>query len=253
MRHAVRAGFFAYVLGLSLAASGCMLVMGPHESEGPPDRGAVALTFDDGPLPGSTEAILDALRAAGARATFFVVGENVRRRPDLARRIVAEGHELGNHTLTHPEVLGLEGPARIAAEVDGGEAAIRAATGLGTALFRMPCGFTSHWVPPILAERDLVHVTFSARSHDWLETSPVRLARRVLDGARPGSILVLHDGSEDRAEGDRRVVVEALPLILDGLRARGLRVVGAAELLGIEWRRPSRYFVKKKSENGRAG
>jgi hypothetical protein len=103
----------------------------------------------------------------------------------------------------------------------------------------MPNGFTSHWVPPILEERGLLHVTFSFRTHDWFETSAERLTRRVLARAEAGSIFVLHDGEETDEEGDRSVVIDALPGILAGLRARGLRVVGVAELLGIDWRRPA--------------
>jgi peptidoglycan/xylan/chitin deacetylase (PgdA/CDA1 family) len=232
-----RAGALAMALALAAtAAAGCVIVLGPTLDAGPPARRAVALTFDDGPLPGTTDVVLDMLRRAGARATFFLIGENARRHPALARRIVEEGHEVGNHTLSHREALSLLGPERIAAEIDGGAEAIEEASGAATRLFRMPNGFTGHWVPPILAARGLVHVTFSFRAHDWFETSPERLARRVLRQAKAGAIVVLHDGEELREEGRRETLLAALPAILDGFRERGLAVVGAAELLGIEWR-----------------
>lgn len=225
---------------LLTGAAGCMIVLGQAVGEGPPGRRAVALTFDDGPMPGTTEAVLEILRRAGARATFFLVGENVSRHPDLARRIVLEGHEIGNHTLSHHEALSLEGPARIAAEIDGGARAIEDATGVGSRLFRMPNGFTGHWVPALLEARGLVHVKFSFRAHDWFETSPERLARRVVRQAGPGAIVALHDGEELREDGQREVLLEALPAMLEGWRERGLEVVGVAELLGIEWRTPLR-------------
>ena len=190
-------------------------------------RGALALTFDDGPDPESTPRVLDALAHAGARATFFCVGERVRRHPALVRRALAEGHQIGNHSWRHAWHFPLSGPRRIAAEIDAAQSAIADATGVLPELFRAPFGVRTPFLDPVLAWRGLTHVSWSHRGYDTIGAEPGAVLRRLVAGVRAGAVLLLHDG---RATGGAiRMGSAGIAAVLDGLLARvqalGLRPV----------------------------
>ncbi len=189
------------------------------------DRRAVALTFDDGPDPRFTPDILRILRAHHVHATFFVVGENVRRWPGLVRAEVTAGDEVENHTLTHPQ-LNLLPLDRVEREIDRCDNAIAVATGLSTSYVRPPHERLSWAVlhgAELLGKR-VVLAGLGFEHHD-APTSEAMVAR-ALHYLHPGLIILAHDGRLDR-----HLTVEALPELLQGLEARGYRVVTLHEML----------------------
>ncbi len=201
--------------------------LGPALVQRPSQPGGareVALTFDDGPSP-FTAQILDSLRAHRIQATFFLCGENSERYPDLVRRIQAEGHEIGNHTYSHP-YLTFAGRARIAREIDRTQEVLERLSGRRPRLFRPPFGV--RWFPlwSVLRERGMTMVLWSVRGYDG-RLAPRDITRRILERAHPGAIILLHDGFETRpgSRVDRWATVRALPAIISGLRKAGYSFV----------------------------
>jgi peptidoglycan/xylan/chitin deacetylase (PgdA/CDA1 family) len=188
----------------------------------------LALTFDDGPNPEATERILDTLRDAGVRATFFLLGRHVDRWPAIARRVSAEGHQIGNHGYHHRK-LHLRGPRYVRDDITLGMLAIRRATGATPRLFRAPHGFRSPWVSAIAKGLGQRTVGWSLGVWDSDRPGASVIARRALDGARPGSIVLLHDGDGYDPLGDRTQTAEALPPIVEGLRTLGFQFVTIPE------------------------
>lgn len=193
-----------------------------------PGRAGVALTFDDGPHPEWTPRVLDVLAAAGATATFFVVGCQVRRHPLLVRRIVAEGHALGLHSDRHQWWLALRPRAGAAADLAACAAAVQDAGGGATRWFRPPIGWKSPALLAAARDLGLETVAWSARGLDTVERDPARIAGRLLRGIAPGAILLLHDGWEPGWRAERAPTLAALALLLAGLRERGLATVSLA-------------------------
>ncbi|CAN0519774.1 unnamed protein product [Laminaria digitata] len=194
------------------------------------DRMQVALTFDDGPDPQVTPAVLEALAAAGARATFFVIGRNLRAHPELGRQIVAAGHELANHSDAHPRTLNLRGTQTMQAEISRGAEAVQAMTGQPARLYRPPIGLKSPPLARVARRLGLQVVMWSCHARDTGSASAAQIAARVLGRVRPGDIVLLHDG-HDRAGTRRAQTAEAVQGILAGLKARGLEAVTVSELL----------------------
>ncbi|MDB4880742.1 MAG: pgdA2 [Gemmatimonadetes bacterium] len=185
----------------------------------------VSITFDDGPSPEATPRILDALADAGVRATFFVLGRHADRWPHLVRRMAAEGHQLANHGYYHRK-LHRRSPAYVRDDLQRGTDAILSATGLASLRhFRAPHGFRNPWVTPIAASLGQRTVGWSLGVWDSARPGAAEISRRALAGLAPRSILLLHDGDGYDADGDRTQTAEALPVILHGLRERGLRAV----------------------------
>lgn len=223
----------AAALGASAAmayavASPSSQVFGPAIVRGRRDRRRVALTFDDGPSE-STPAILDALARRGARATFFFCGANAARLPDAARRAAAEGHEIGNHTFTHPRLYKCS-PARIDEEVARTQQVLGNIIGRQPNLFRPPYGIRWFGLYPVLRRYDLRNVMWSVCLYDWRRTAD-QIERTLCDRAAAGDIVLLHDG-DTLTPGDRRAatafaVDRALPL----LAQRGLHCVTVSEIL----------------------
>jgi peptidoglycan/xylan/chitin deacetylase (PgdA/CDA1 family) len=194
------------------------------------DQPVVALTFDDGPSP-YTAQVLDILARYQVQATFFVIGMNVEKYPDLVRRIVSEGHAIGNHTYSHPLLGPVESPSRFQRELDRADLAIQAATGVRTRLFRPPRGLRSPWMMHLARSSGYQVVTWSVSPDDWRHPPSAVIAERVLDRVRPGAIVLLHDGLETMASPPQENTVAALPAILEGLQKRGYRFVTVPELI----------------------
>lgn len=194
------------------------------------DDRVVALTFDDGPSREYTPAVLDVLAAAGARATFFVVGQRVRRFPDLVRRQLAEGHEVGNHTDGHDDLARLtEEQAR--ATIGRAADAVTAAAGVTPRLLRPPFGHLSG--AAVAAAGALgVDVALWTSALDEVSLTPEGNVAAVLDGLRPGGVVLAHDHGDAR----RAVGLAALPGLLAGLQDAGYATVTVSELLAIEAR-----------------
>jgi len=186
----------------------------------PTKEKAVALTFDDGPSPEVTPAVLDALRAFGVRATFFVLGEAVERAPHLLRRIVAEGHTVGLHGDTHRPFVLLSG-REIAGEIGRARGAVLRACPdvVLSPWLRPPHGFKSPGVLWATHRAGLRLAGWAVDGRDYRETDPVRVARNVLDALRPGAVVLLHDGPGNAA------TVAALAAILRGLEEQSWQAV----------------------------
>jgi peptidoglycan-N-acetylglucosamine deacetylase len=193
----------------------------------------VAITFDDGPDPRWTPKILDILKAVNVKAAFFLVGMNAERYPGIVRRIVNEGHEIGNHTYYHPN-LALYWPEHIRLELNATQFLLETITGRATTLFRPP--YAADTSPTQLSEltplriaEDLNYLVVleSIDPQDWAKPGADTILQRVKQQRRDGSIILLHD-----AGGDRSQTVEALPRILEWLHTRGDSVVPLSTLLG---------------------
>src|SRR2546430_8413303 len=193
----------------------------------------VAITFDDGPDPRWTPKILDILKAVNVKAAFFLVGVNAERYPGLVRRIVNEGHEIGNHTYYHPN-LALCWPEHIRLELNATQLLLETITGRATTLFRPP--YASDTGPTQLSElaplkiaEDLNYLVVleNIDPQDWAKPGADIILQRIKQQRHDGSVILLHD-----AGGDRSQTVEALPRILDWLHTRGDTVVPLSTLLG---------------------
>ena len=216
----------AAVIGFAAAAPSSQL-LGRTLVRGDGTAPKIALTFDDGPSE-ATPLILDILKQAGIRATFFLCGQNVERYPEHARRIAQEGHEIGNHTYSHPYLF-WKTPGKIAWEIARAQCGIEHATGCRPRLFRPPYGVRWFGLFPILASHDLTAVMWSVSGMDW-RLPAARIARRVIRKAKPGSIILLHDGVPSSEKGDRRQTAEALEEIVRALGKR-YRFVTASEMV----------------------
>ncbi len=195
------------------------------DSHGSRDRRTVALTFDDGPNPARTPALLDALAELGVPATFFCVGGDVDAHPELARRIARDGHELGNHTYTH-RYLPLARARSVARELAATDAAIARATGVVPTLARPPYGGRSPWTVRAFARLAKRVVLWDVNSYDWKGKPAAEVAQRVIDRARPGSIILMHDGGREGTE-----TIEAVRLIVPALRAQGYALTTVSTML----------------------
>lgn len=198
---------------------------------GPGRDRVVALTFDDGPNEPYTSEVLAILRRERVRATFFLIGDRVRREPGIAAEIAREGHVVGNHSETHPFALALETPERIRSELDRAERQIHAATGIYPRLFRPPQGLRSPWLMSVAESDSLDTVTWDDSPVDWNPLTARQLSDRVVAAAHPGAIILLHDGLNLVPGADRRVVVSGLSSIIERLRAEGYRFVTVPDLL----------------------
>lgn len=193
------------------------------------DEKVVALTFDDGPTPTFTHQVLAVLREKDVPATFFLIGKEAEQNIDETRAIVAAGHEIGNHTYTHPDMT-LADEAKAADEIEKTDAAIRAAGYEGKILFRPPFGKKLFGLPLYLAKHDRTSVTWDVEpeSFDDIAADPQKMTAHVLENTRPGSIIILHVMYRSR-ETSR----QALPAIIDGLKAKGFRFVTVSDLMQL--------------------
>lgn len=184
----------------------------------------VWLTLDDGPDPEDTPFLLDALDAAGAKATFFVIGEKARAYPDLVQAIVARGHLVANHTLTHPQFsFWRAGPHLTEREVGPTQELLQHLTGTFPVWFRAPAGLKNGFLHPVLRRHGLALMGWSARGLDGRDTDRSRIVARVLAGVRPGAILLLHEGKRDAA--GLSLARDTVPSVLAALRQQGYQCV----------------------------
>ena len=202
-------------------------LLGPNLSRLPADagHGCVALTFDDGPDPDVTPAVLDLLDRHGARASFFVIGARAAAYPDLVREVVRRGHGVENHTHTHPRLFACYGPGAKRRELLRAQDAITAACGRAPRYVRAPMGIRSPLLDPAMAGLPLHYTSWTRRGLDGISACPARVLRRLTDGLAAGDVLLLHDGRCARTRAGMPVVLEVLPALLEHLAARGLKAV----------------------------
>ncbi len=186
----------------------------------------VALTFDDGPTPAYTSWVIELLRQKKVHATFFVTGRETTQNVSAARALVAAGHDLGNHSYSHPRMI-FKSPVFIAREIEDTDAAIRAAGWEGKIAFRPPYGKRLFVLPWYLKNHQRATVLWDVEpeSYPGIVKDPRAIARHVLERVKPGSIVLLHIMYKSR-EASR----QALPLIIDGLQTKGYDMVTLSEL-----------------------
>jgi peptidoglycan/xylan/chitin deacetylase (PgdA/CDA1 family) len=189
----------------------------------------VSLTFDDGPNLSATLPIMRILDAAGVKGTFFEVGKAIDAEPQITRALHAHGHLLGNHSYHHDQWRWLDPRYP---ELERTQLAFERAVGVCPAYYRPPHGDRTPFMAHVVSDHHMRMILWDDSSGDWAAKNPRTIARRILRGAHAGSIIVLHDGLDGNPTADRTVLVKALPLILEGLHAKHLDVVGLDKLIG---------------------
>jgi peptidoglycan-N-acetylglucosamine deacetylase len=187
----------------------------------------IALTFDDGPWPQSTPAILDILKKNNIKATFFIVGQMLKEHPDMGKRVVAEGHVIANHTWHH--WYHYMNPQAAAFEIDNTSNLIYQVTGVKTSLFRPPGGIKTNGPYAYAKNQKYATIMWSSDSSDYARPSVSKLISNVMREAKPGGIVLMHDGG-----GNRSNTVAALPEIINTFRKQGYRFVTVPELLEMQ-------------------
>jgi peptidoglycan-N-acetylglucosamine deacetylase len=193
--------------------------------EGNHALGEVALTFDDGPNPPYTTQVLAILKQYGIQATFFCVGSQVARYPDLVRQEAAAGHTIGNHSWSHPFLTSLS-TAQISSELTMTGDIIEQVTGTRPTFFRPPYGAVNARVLAQVNQLGLTTFIWSDDSLDWTGSAPSAITQLVLSTVTNGAIIIMHDGG-----GNRSRTVAALPSIIEGLQARHFRLVTLDQLV----------------------
>ena len=198
-------------------------------THGPMSGDEVALTFDDGPNLTATLPIVRILDAAGVKATFFEVGHAIDKVPSITHTLYVDGEGLGNHSYHHDQWRWLDPRYP---ELQRTQTAFQKAIGVCPAFYRPPHGDRTPFVAHVVNDHHMRMVMWDDSAGDWAEKNPNVIAQRILNGVHPGSIIVLHDGLNGNPFADRTVLLRALPLILDGLRAKHLVPVRLDKLIG---------------------
>jgi len=222
---AAAALLYALVLTVGVFRPGLAFFL-PTVARIAPGHGAVALTFDDGPDPSVTPAILRELARHGARATFFCVGQAVEKHPQLLREAVQAGHAIGNHTFHHRSTTNFMTARALHQEVVRTQNAVQRACGHTPRLFRSPMGLTNPRLGPVLRGTALTYTAWSVRSLDRRPRNVERVARRITRKLRDGTIVLLHDGGVDP---DQATTI--LRAVLRAARRQGLRCLTVEEML----------------------
>ncbi len=197
----------------------------------------IALTFDDGPSPSFTSKILDLLKIYNAKGTFFIIGEQAEKMPDLVKRQIKEGHEIGNHMYRHREVFQMPIP-EIKADLEQSNQVIRSITGKKIRLYRPTSGYYNESIVGMAWGLEYLVVLWSIDSKDWSGLKPSSIALKILKTVKPGSIILFHD-----LGGYRDTTVKTLEIILPELARRGYRCLTISQLLE---RAGHTYFTSNK-------
>src|SRR5581483_3778198 len=191
-------------------------------------RKFIALTYDDGPNDRCTLPLLDVLAKHGARVTFFMIGSYVAARPEIARRVAEAGHEIGNHTFRHPNLIGCS-PARVRSELEQCRAALRDAVGEHSRWFRPPFGGRRPDVLAVVRALGMEPVLWRVSSRDWVLDARA-IEEKVSRGLRGGDVILMHDGSHRGMEWDRGNTVKATDALIPRLRDGGYEFVSGGEM-----------------------
>src|ERR1700722_8783589 len=194
------------------------------------DQPYIAMTFDDGPSAENTPRLLEMLKQRNIKATFFLIGQNVASNPDLVRRILAEGHEVGNHSWTHPQLSKLSDD-RVTAKITKTQDAIKDASGFTPTLLRPPYGAITPRQREWIENRfGLNIILWSVDPFDWKRPGASVIMQRILSQARPGAIILSHD--------IHKQTVDAMPATLDALSAKGYKFVTVSQLIAMNKPKP---------------
>jgi peptidoglycan-N-acetylglucosamine deacetylase len=194
------------------------------------DQPYIAMTFDDGPSAENTPRLLEILKQRNIKATFFLIGQNVASNPDLVRRILADGHEIGNHSWTHPQLSKLSDD-RVTAEITQTQDAIKNASGFTPTLLRPPYGAITPRQREWIENRfGLNIILWSVDPLDWKRPGASVITQRILSQTRPGAIILSHD--------IHKQTVDAMPATLDALIAKGYKFVTVSQLIAMNKPKP---------------
>ncbi len=224
------------IAGAGLTAMGLgmfhprVALFGPQHSHGPRGTPQVALSFDDGPHPDFTPRIAEVLAKGGAQATFFCIGQCAEQHPEVARALLAAGHELGNHTYSHNTRGHLFSASALEADLRRCQSVL-ATLGTASRWYRPAVGIRNPPVHAAAKALGLQVVMWSAAARDGAWAFDQDKALRMARQAQPGDILVLHDGLRGTSSTVRESTVRWLPSLLEGLRERGLQPVTVSQLL----------------------
>jgi peptidoglycan-N-acetylglucosamine deacetylase len=195
------------------------------------DQPYIAMTFDDGPSAENTPRLLEILKQRNIKATFFLIGQNVVSNPDLVRRILAEGHEIGNHSWTHPQLSKLSDD-RVTAEITQTQDAIKDASGFTPILLRPPYGAITPRQREWIENRfGLNIILWSVDPFDWKRPGASVITQRILSQTRPGAIILSHD--------IHKQTVDAMPATLDALIAKGYKFATVSQLIAMNKPKPT--------------
>jgi len=195
------------------------------------DQPYIAMTFDDGPSSANTPRLLEILKQRNIKATFFLIGQNAASNPEIVRRILADGHEVGNHSWTHPQLSKLSDD-RVTTEINKTQDAIKEASGFTPTLLRPPYGaITARQREWIESQFGLSIILWSVDPFDWKRPGASVITQRILSQVRPGAIILSHD--------IHKQTVDAMPATLDGLIAKGYKFVTVTQLIAMNKPKPS--------------
>ena len=194
-------------------------------------RNEIALTIDDGPDPVVTPQVLDLLDRYAVQATFFCIGEQAARYPDLCREIVRRGHAIENHSQHHRHHFSLMGPRAMTRETQAAQDTLTTITGQRPLFFRAPAGLRNPFLDPVLTRLGLQLASWSARGFDTRIGDAGRVKTKLLRGLRAGAILLLHDGNAARTSNGHPVILDVLPTLLASAAAARLRFVTLRQAL----------------------
>ena len=193
------------------------------------DQKVVALTYDDGPNPPYTDRLLDVLAKHNVKATFFMIGNRIERHPETANRVIAEGHQIGNHTYSHP-LLGFLPPRYVQRQIERTDALLQQHGITEETVFRAPLLTRFLPVAYVLAKQDRVHISCNVWSWDWTTQNPDKITEAVLKKTKPGSIIVLHDGKAENKDANRSGTIEATDRIVTALKRDGYQFVRLSDV-----------------------
>ncbi|MFH1368735.1 MAG: polysaccharide deacetylase family protein [Elusimicrobiota bacterium] len=217
-------------IGLAAGSIGFCIEPGSFYADGPKTAKAVALTFDDGPDV-STPKVLEILKKHGVKATFFMQGSYMERRPAAAKAVMPEGHEIGSHLYSHPDFYHSHKDdfrEFWTKEAEKTENSFQKALGFKPVLMRMPHGYVKPWVKEEAKKRGYILINWSC-GYDWHKMTADEMLAEYVKCIKPGAIFLMHDGGRDRKR-----TLELLPKLIEELKKRGYKMVTVSELLGIK-------------------
>lgn len=194
------------------------------------DEKIVAITFDDGPVQGFTEKVLDVLNENDVKATFFMIGQRAEKNPNLVKKVYGFGHELGNHSWSHPLMIG-HSSCFFRDQIERTDNVLRCAGYKGEIYFRAPYGMKFYGLPKVLEEKHRKNILFDVVSWDFNSPKTRKIVKNVLSSVRPGSIILMHDGC-----GTMERTVDSMQIIIKKLKEQGYRFVTISELLSKDKR-----------------
>ena len=196
------------------------------------DQRIIALTYDDGPNPPYTDRLLDVLAKHDVKATFFLIGNRIEKHPETVNRIIAEGHQIGNHSYSHP-LLGFLPPFYVRREIERTDNLLQQFNVTGEIVFRAPVLTRFLPVAWVLAKGNRAHISCNVWSWDWTTQNPDKITETVLKKTNPGSIIVLHDGKAENKNANRSGTIEATDHIITALKGDGYRFVRLSDCRAV--------------------